>query len=142
MLSLPLTSIDIISRRFVNTCDQALSLIFRTYVETSIWAETGMEGGGGAGAPDLSLENYKSFISKKKNWYELPSKSNPFPPPLPVGVVWIRTRMSGLTVEFYFLSSRYRFNYYTSANAQADLRLCCLHATKSSLSQQGTNGMR
>ena len=35
MLSLPLTSIDIISRPFVN--GQAI-LIFRTYVETLIWA--------------------------------------------------------------------------------------------------------
>ena len=54
-------------------------------------------GGGGAGAPDLPLENYKlSFISKKKNWYELPSRSNP-----PVGVVWIRTRMSDGGILFF-----------------------------------------
>ena len=33
--------------------------------------------GGEAGAPDLPLENNKlSFISKKKNWYELPSRRN------------------------------------------------------------------
>ena len=53
--------------------------------------------GGGVGASDLPLENYKlSFISKKKNWYELPSRSNP----PPVGVVWIRTRMSDGEILF------------------------------------------
>ena len=42
-----------------------------------------MEGGGGGGAMAPSpLENYKlSFIAKKKNWYELPSRSKPHPPP-------------------------------------------------------------
>ena len=101
--------------------------------------------GGGAGAPDLPLENYKlSFISKKKNWCELPSRSEPPPPPPPVGVVWIRTRMSDGGILFFYLP----FLHVTglaiilySADAQAYLRHCCLHATKSSFSQQGTYGM-
>ena len=35
---------------------------------------------GWAGAPNLPLENYKlSFISKKKNWYELPLRMQSMP---------------------------------------------------------------
>ena len=97
-------------------------------------------GGGGAGAPDLPLENYKmSFISIRAS----PEKQPPSPPP--------PLELSGsaracLTVDFYFYLP---FLHVTglaiilpSADAQADLRLCCLHATKSSFSQQGTrNGV-
>ena len=78
-------------------CPSRKSLICRTNVNSNC-LNFDMGGGReeGAGDPDLPLENYKlSFIFKKKNWYELPSRSNP---PAPVGVVWIRTRMSG----FYF----------------------------------------
>ena len=51
-----------------------------------------------------------------------------------------------LTVEFFFLSSFFACNrclaiILSSADVQADLRLCCLHATKLSFSQQGTYGM-
>ena len=95
-----------------------------------------MEGG------DLSLENYKfSFIPKKKNWYELPSRSNPPPPQLELS----GSANACLTVEFYFVSSYFHVTglaiRLSSADAQADLRLCRSHATKSSFSQQGTYGM-
>ena len=99
-------------------------------------------GGGGAGAPDIPLENYKlPIISKKKNWYELPSRSTP--PPPSVGVVWIRTRLSDGNFIFHlpFLHVTGLAIILSSADAQADLRLCCLHATKSSFTQQGTYGM-
>ena len=92
------------SRVAAHYYDQGLSGICGTNVnsnclklfETLIWAET--EWGG-----DRGSENYKlSFISTKKNWYELPWKSNT---PAPVGVVWIRTRMSygGFFLNFHFL---------------------------------------
>ena len=63
-------------------------------------------------------------------------------PPAPVGVVWIRTRMSdGRIFYFPFLHVAYFLKLTDYADAQADLRLCCLHATKSSFAQQGTYGM-
>ena len=63
-------------------------------------------------------------------------------PPAPVGVVWIRTRMSDSRIfYFHFLHVAYFLMLTDYADVQADLRLCCLHATKSSFSQQGTYGM-
>ena len=55
MLSLPLTSADIISRRFVNRPGPAIHMS-----KDSLGDREGAGGGGGgAGAPDLPLENYK-----------------------------------------------------------------------------------
>ena len=76
--------------------------------------DRGMEGGGGGrgpGPPPGKLQVVIYFQEEKLVRTSLEKQ----PPPTPVGVVWIRTRMSGLTVEFYFLSSFfacYRFNYY------------------------------
>ena len=63
--------------------------------------------------------------------------------PPPVGVVWIRTRMSdgGILFFIFFLHVTGLAITLSSADALADLRLCCLHATKSSFSQQGTYGI-
>ena len=68
----------------------------------------------------------------------------PRTPPPPVGVVCIRTRMSDGGILFFYLPFLHLKGLaiiLSSADAQADLRLCCLHATKSSFSQQGTYGM-
>ena len=83
--------------------------------------------------------NTRFTVSQMKNWYELPSRSNT---PLLVGVVWIRTRMSdGIIFYFHSLHVAYFLRLTDYADAQADQRLGCLHATKSSFSQQGTYGM-
>ena len=47
----------------------------------------------------------------------------------------------GRIFYFHFLHVAYFLKLTDYADAQADLRLCCLHATKSSFSQQGTYGM-
>ena len=92
------------------------------------------EGGGGRGPgpPPGKLQEEKlvrASIEKQS-------------PPAPVGVVWIRTRMSdGRIFYFHFLHVAYVLKLTDYADAQADLRLCCLRATKSSFSQQGTYGM-
>ena len=66
----------------------------------------------------------------------------PPPPPPSVGVVWIHTRMSdGRFFYFHFLHVANFLKLTDYADAQADLRLRCLHATKSSFEQQGTYGM-
>ena len=70
MLSLPLTSADIISRRFVNRPGPAIHMSKDSLIcIQTVWnfdmggdregAGGGGGGGGGAGAPDLPLENYK-----------------------------------------------------------------------------------
>ena len=85
--------------------------------------DRGMGVEGGAGAPDLPLENYKlSFISKQ-NLVRTSLEKQP-----PVGVVWIRTRMSDGGILFFhlpFLHVTGLAIILSSADAQADLRLCC-----------------
>ena len=106
--------------------------------------DRGIGGGGrGPGPPPGKLQSCHLF-PRRKTGTNFPREATP-PPPLPP------LELSGsthayLTVEFYFLSSFFAYSrlisYYTSsADAQAELRLCCLHATKSSFSQQGTYGM-
>ena len=99
-------------------------------------------GGGGQGArtPPWKITSCHLFPSRKTGT-SFPREATS--PPPPVGVVWIRTRMSDGGI--YFLSSFLHLTglaiILSSADAQADLRLCCLHATKPSFSQQGTYGI-
>ena len=106
--------------------------------------DRGMGGGGGAGAtdppPPLKFTSCHLFPSRKLERISLP----PPPPPPPLGVVWICTSMSGCGILFFiifFLHVTGLAIILSSVDAQADLRLCCLHATQSGFSQQGTYGM-
>ena len=92
-------------------------------------------GGRGHGPPPGKLQVVIYF--QAENWYKSPA---------PVGVVWICTRMSDGGILYFicylpFLHVTGLAIILSSADAQADLRLCCLHATKSSFLQQGTYGM-
>ena len=96
-------------------------------------------GGDGGQGPRISPWKITScHLFPSRNWYGLPSRSNP---PLELS----GSAHACLTVEFYFSFSFLHVTglavILSSADAQADLRLCCLHATKSSFSQQGTYGM-
>ena len=102
--------------------------------------ERGDRGGGGRDPGPLPGKlQVVIYFQEKKTGTSFPRETTP---PPRVGVVWIRTRMSGLPVESYFYLSFLHVTGLTiilpSADAQVDLRLCCLNATKSSFSQQGT----
>ena len=108
-----------------------------------IWAETERERGGGGGGggggrgpgpPPGKLQVVMYFLEEKL------VRTSIDPPPLELS----GSAHACLTVEFfifYFLHVAYFLKLTDYADAQADLRLCCLHATKSSFSQQGTYGM-
>ena len=99
MLSLPLASADIISRRFVNWPGPAKKNIIKCefkLFETLIWAETE-----GAGGPDLPMKIISCHLfPRRKTGTNLPLEA--VRPP-PVGIVWIRARMSDRNFIFYFL---------------------------------------
>ena len=164
MLSLPLTSIDTISRRFVmtrpgNTYVQALSGIESPWYVVLMWKlwywRRPGHGGQGPRTSPWKITSCHLFPNRKTGTNfpreathppppPPPPPHPPTPPPPPVGVVLIRTRMSDGGILFFifpFLHVTGLAIILSSADAQADLRLCCLHATKSSFSQQGTYGM-
>ena len=77
--------------------------------ETLIWAET--EGGGGRGYPGPAPGKLQVVIyfQEEKTGTNFPGEAIP-PPPAPVGVVWISTRMSDGGILFFIFS---RFSYHT-----------------------------
>ena len=105
-----------------------------------------MEGGGGGQGPRTSPWKITScqLFPRIKTGTSFPREANPPPPPSsPVGVVLIRTRMSDGGILFFylpFLNVTGLAIILYSTDAQAYLCHCCLHATKSSFSQQGTYG--
>ena len=141
MLSLPLTSADIFSRRFVNRPGPAGLSNMHSIDMGGDREGVGGGGGGGGQGPRTSPWKITSchVFPRRKTGTNFHREAIPT---APVGVVWIRTRMSdGRIFYFHFLHVAYFLKLTDYADAQADLRLCCLHATKSSFSQQGTYGL-
>ena len=100
--------------------------------ETLIWAETERERGAG------KITSCHVF-PRRKTGTNFHREATP-PPPLELS----GSAHACLTVEFFifiFLHVAYFLKLTDYAGAQADLRLCCLHATKSSFSQHGSYGM-
>ena len=98
--------------------------------------------GRGAGAPDLPPGKLQVVIYFQEEKLVRASLEKQPPPPLELS----GSAHACLTVEFYFFYLPFLHVtglaiIISSADAQADLRLCCLHATKSSFSKQGTYGM-
>ena len=92
------------------------------------------EGAGGRGPrpPPGKLQVVMYFLEEKLVRTSI-EKQSPPPPCLTVDC--------RIFYYFHFLHVAYFLKLADYADAQADLRLCCLHATKSSFSQQGTYGM-
>ena len=85
-------------------------------------------GGGGGGCP-WKITSCHLFPRRKnwfENWFEIPSRSDP-PPPLELS----GSAHACPSVEFYFLfvAGLAIIELTDCADAQVDLRLCCLHAT-------------
>ena len=98
-------------------------------------------GGGKPGPPPGKLQVVMYFLEEKLVRTSIEKQS---PPPTPPPLELSGSAHACQTVEFFifiFLHVAHFLKLTDYADAQADLRLCCLHATKSSFSQQGTYGM-
>ena len=93
-------------------------------------------GGRGPGPPPGKLQVVIYFQAETGT--NFPREAPPPPPPHPLE---LSGSAHACLIHLPFLHVTGSAIILSSADAQADLRLYCLHATKSSFSQQGKYGM-